>query len=104
MLTAVVSLQGHQYLVRPGEELVVDFFSERPEIKVLALYKDDKIVALGNDASKYRVNFEVVTPSQKGKKITVQTYKAKSRYRRRKGFRPLQTVVKITKIAKDGQK
>ncbi len=104
MLTAIIALQGHQYLVRPGEELTVDFLNKKPTGEVLALFDDDKLVALGSDAKKYQVEFKLLAPQKKGKKITVRTYKAKARYRRHKGFRPLQTVARVIKIAKDGQK
>ncbi len=104
MLTAVIALQGHQYLVQPGETLTVDFLEDKPKPEVLLVYDNDKIMAVGKEARRYRVDLKVVTPKQKGKKITVRTYKAKSRYRRQRGFRPLQTVVKVVKIAKNVQK
>ena len=69
---AVVDLQGHQYIVSEGAEIVVDN---------LGVAQSEKFVA-----DKVLVAF-----SQDGKDV-------KNRYARLKGFRPLQTVLTVKKI------
>lgn len=100
---AVIQLQGKQHKVTEGEILVVDKLPEAAgqKIKVtdVLLLNDGKKVTIGTPlVEKAFVSLEVVD-QQKGKKIRVATYKSKSRYRRVKGHRQHQTVLKVTKIA-----
>jgi len=99
MLTAIISLKGHQHFVKEGDALVIDFLKGQPPLAdVLAVYDDDKLLAVGTAANKYKIKLSVIEADKKGAKITARTYKAKARYRRAKGFRARQTIIKVGKI------
>ena len=102
---AVVDLQGHQYIVSEGAELIVDNVDKVQGEKLLA----DKVLALFDEkgtevkvgapyVSGAQVEFEVGT-TQKGEKVRILKFKRKTRYARLKGFRPLQTVLTVKKIS-----
>ena len=102
---AVVDLQGHQYIVSEGAELIVDNVGKAQGEKLLA----DKVLALFDEkgtevkigtpyVSGAQVEFEVGT-TQKGEKVRILKFKRKTRYARLKGFRPLQTVLTVKKIS-----
>ncbi|MDO4713598.1 MAG: 50S ribosomal protein L21 [bacterium] len=102
---AVVDLQGHQYIVAEGMELVVDNLGIAQSEKFVA----DKVLAVFDEAGKEvkvgkptvagaSVEFEV-GETRKGEKVKVLKFKRKTRYARLKGFRPLQTVLIVKKIA-----
>lgn len=98
---AVVRLFGKQHLVTEGDLLAVnakidtkDFLIN--EVLLLNVGEDLKI---GTPlVEKATVKAEVVKTG-KGKKIDVIKFKAKSRYRRKIGFRPLETTLKILSIS-----
>ncbi len=101
---AVVDLQGHQYIVSEGAEIVVDNLgvaqSEKfVADKVLVVFSQDgKDVKVGKPTIEgATVEFEVGV-TQKGEKVQVLKFKRKNRYARLKGFRPLQTVLTVKKI------
>ena len=102
---AVVDLQGHQYIVSEGAELIVDNVDKAQGEKLLA----DKVLALFDEkgtevkvgtpyVSGAQVEFEIGT-TQKGEKVRILKFKRKTRYARLKGFRPLQTVLTVKKIS-----
>ena len=98
---AVVDLQGHQYIVSEGAELIVDNVDKAQGEKLLT----DKVLALFAEVkvgtpyvSGAQVEFEVGT-TQKGEKVRILKFKRKTRYARLKGFRPLQTVLTVKKIS-----
>lgn len=99
MKYAVIAISGTQYKVEENKIITVDKLD--PTLKstdqVLLTVNEDKIV-LGTPTVKgASVDFEIVKNYQ-GDKIRVSTYKAKSRYRKTRGFRPQLTDIKITKI------
>jgi len=102
MKCAIIEFQGHQHLVREGEELVVDQLEEKKgkEVKIerVLLLEEKKKVQVGAPLVKNALVTAKVLEHFKGDKIRVATYKAKSRYRRVKGFRPALTKIKIVKI------
>ena len=101
---AVVDLQGHQYVVSEGAEIVVDNLGGAQSEKFVA---DKVLVAFSQDGKDVKVGkptiegatveFEVGV-TQKGEKVQVLKFKRKNRYARLKGFRPLQTVLTVKKI------
>jgi large subunit ribosomal protein L21 len=98
---AIVEIAGHQYQLEENDELSVNNLSAEAGKKI----KLDKVLLLANDKVeigqphlKNRVVEAEIIRNFKGKKIRVATYKAKSRYRKVKGFRPQLTKIKITKI------
>ena len=98
MKYAVIALSGTQYLVQEDQIITVDKLDPKTKSCSEVLIVDGDKVKIGQplikDAS---VDFEIVKDYQ-GKKLRVSTYKAKSRYRKTKGFRPQLTDIKITKI------
>ncbi|SRR5690606_21374844 len=98
MKYAVIALQGQQYKIKEGEELTVDKVHDKPEYEVLMLRNGDKLEIGTPHLSKTLVKLSVKEPEVKGDKITVQQFRAKSRYRRKMGFRPLQTLLTVEKI------
>ncbi|MGI5826494.1 MAG: 50S ribosomal protein L21 [Patescibacteria group bacterium] len=102
MKYAVVKIQGAQYKVSEGDEIEVNKLSEDEGKEV----KFDEVLLAGED-SKVKVG----TPTLKdafvsakivkqflGEKLHVFKYKAKVGYRRKIGFRPQKTLLKIEKI------
>jgi len=102
---AVIDFQGHQYQVSPGEEIVVDRLDQKEgasvEIDSVLLLVDGEKVSVGEPLVVGVKVVAKVLEHFKGKKIRVAKYRAKSRYRRVKGFRPQLTRLKIEKIIYD---
>lgn len=98
---AVIRINGKQYEVEEGKELLIDKISgEEINPEVLLIFEGNN-VEVGNPLlKKAKVELEILE-DVKGKKLEVSKYKAKSRYRRRRGFRPLFTkvLVKTIKLA-----
>lgn len=106
---AVIKTGGKQYRVTPGDIIVVEKLTadEGSAVifdSVLMLGEDGKAPAVGTpmiaDAT---VTGEVVEQGR-GEKITVFKKKRRQGYRRTKGHRQLQTVLKITGINGQGSK
>lgn len=96
---AVIRFAGHQYKVSEGEEILVDhLIDKKPEPEVLLVVDNDKVKVGNPKVVGVKVALKVLG-EEKGKKIDVYKYKAKSRYRKHTGFRPLYTRVKIEKIS-----
>ena len=102
-MKAVVKVKGHQHLVTEGKELLVDKLENKEGDmvsveEVLLIVTDDDKTIIGNPYIKgAKVDFSVIGDS-KGEKIRVARYKAKSRYRKVKGFTAVYTKVKVEKI------
>lgn len=95
---AIIRLQGKQHLVTEGQELVVDRLGENEAIAPeVLLIKTAKGLTIGEPIAKGSVTVERVT-DQRGEKIVVKKFKAKSRYRRTQGHRQDETVLKVTSI------
>ena len=101
MKYAVISFSGQDYKVSEGDILKVNN-TTKFEPKVMAFMNDDK--------------FEVGTPfledvivkgdilgNEKGKKLHITRFKAKSRYDKTTGYRSSLTAVRITSIGKKGE-
>jgi len=99
MKKAVIRIKNRQYEVAEGEELLIDKNLEpKVEPEVLLVFDDDNKVEVGKPVlEKAKVVLEVLD-QVKGEKVEVLKYKAKSRYRRRYGFRSLFTKVKVKEI------
>ena len=101
-MSAVVKIQGTQYLVNEGEELLVNKLSTQDKsLKYtdVLLYSDGKDFAVGKP---FLTNCIVTVENlgeEKGDKLRVSKYKAKSRYRRTVGFRSQFNRLRIEKIA-----
>lgn len=102
MKYAVIQLSGKQYKVSEGDQLTVNSLDakEGEELKIadVLLTADGDKVQVGTPVvSKAQVTLKVLN-HQKGDKIVVSKFKAKSRYRRSFGHRQHETVVQVTKI------
>lgn len=95
---AVIQIQGKQYKVEEGKELLVEKLTGKPEPKIL-LVVDDKGVRVGTpEVTGAKVDLKVVA-DEKGKKLHIFKFKAKSRYRKRMGFRPQVTRLQVGKLS-----
>jgi len=104
MKYAVVQLSGKQYKVSEGDTLVVNKIEEAQEGKEFST-SDVLLIANGKDVkigtpliAKAVVKFDVLA-QQKGDKLRVARYAAKSRYRRVVGHRQRETILKVVSIA-----
>ena len=98
---AIIKIKGQQFKVKEGDEILVGKLGEKekPEADVL-LIKKDKTVKIGKPTVKDgKVMLKVLEKEEKGKKLHVETFKAKSRYRRKIGFRPIYSRLQIIKIS-----
>jgi len=98
----IVNFKGHQYQIRPNQELIVDRLDVKAEkeftIDQVLLIKDGKKVSIGQPTvSDAKVTAEVIEHF-KGEKIRVSKFRPKTRYRRVKGFRPFLTKIKVKDI------
>jgi large subunit ribosomal protein L21 len=100
---AVIKTGGKQYLVKEGDEIIIDHISlkkdESIELPALAIIDSKKEeIEIGQPMLKKTVKAKVINDLIKGDKIRVARFKAKVRYRRVKGFRPTLTKIRIEKI------
>lgn len=101
MKYVIFSDRGKQYKAQEGQELLLDRL-ENPngklEINDVLLYIDGDAVKIGTPTVSGAKVICGIEGEERGKKLHIVTYKAKSRYRRKKGFRPIYTRVKVEKI------
>ena len=99
---AVIKLGQKQYKVQEGDTLLIDKLikpKKTLEFADVLLISDEKDIQIGTPkVSKAKVSAEVLEPKVKGDKVITVKYKAKKRYKRKVGFRPQYTEIKITKI------
>ena len=102
MKYAVVQIQGKQYTVKENDEIVVDRLDSDSTQEVtfseVLLVRDEKNITVGTPTVPNASVVATVKDHHKGEKIRVATYKSKSRYRKVKGHRSLQTTLVIKKI------
>lgn len=95
---AVLRIKGKQYKVAEGDEILVDHLEGEKVIFDVLLLSDGEKVEVGKPVvEKHQVVVKVLS-QEKGKKIDVLKYKAKSRYRKHIGFRPSYTRLQISKL------
>ena len=100
---AVIKTGGKQYRVSTGDILEID---KLPQLKESVITFEDVLLWVTGDQVKIgkpvlsdvKVRAKILE-QKKGEKIRVSKFKAKSRYRRTIGFRPLLTKVVIEDIA-----
>ena len=105
---AVIKTGGKQYKVAENDEIIV----EKLDAETGSNVTFDEVLVLGSDGSSTigaplvagaSVVGEV-TDQRKGEKVIIMKKRQRNTYRRKKGHRQLQTVVKITSILDDGKK
>ncbi|HNV45278.1 MAG TPA: 50S ribosomal protein L21 [Candidatus Woesebacteria bacterium] len=102
MKYAIIQLQGKQFQVSEGDEIIVDRLDQAEGDQFTV---NDVLLVVDGDKRKIgqpivkgaEVKCELIS-NDKGKKIRVAKYKAKSRYRKVQGHRQFQSVVKILQI------
>jgi len=96
---AILRIKGHQYKVSEGQEILVDKIGEdKLQADILLVCKEGK-VKVGKPVVKDAKVVIKVLGEEKGEKIDVYKYKAKSRYRKHIGFRPQLTRLLVQKIS-----
>lgn len=98
MKYAVIKYQGHQYKVVEGSEILVDKLLGKSEPQVLLVVDDGKVKIGKPTVKETKVKIKVLAEAEKGEKLDIFKFKAKSRYRRKTGFRPVYSKVLIEKI------
>ena len=98
---AVIRIAGKQYRVSEGEEILVDRLSDVTKVEPeVLLFVDGESVEVGKPVlEKIKVKVKVLKDVEKGEKIRVFKYKAKSRERKLRGFRAQHTRLLIEKIS-----
>lgn len=97
---AVVRLFGKQHLVKEGDLIVVNAKIDTKDLTIdeVLLLNVGEDLKIGTPLVEKAVVKVEVMKTGKGKKIDIIKFKAKSRYRRKMGFRPLETTLKILNI------
>lgn len=100
---AVIKIGGKQYRVAEGDILAVDKLpnqvGEQIDFPEVLLMIDNNHVQIGQPTVSQATVKAKILEQLKGEKIRIARFKAKVRYRRLKGFRPLLTKIQIEKIA-----
>lgn len=98
---AVIKIFDRQYLVEEKQEISIDKLKDPKKIDLqVLLFVDGDNVKIGKPTLKdVKVKVKVVSEEEKGEKLRVFKYKAKSRYRKTIGFRPKYTKLLIEKIS-----
>jgi large subunit ribosomal protein L21 len=105
MKYAIINVLGKQQRVQEGDQLVVDRIAEADFSKDKLVI--DKVLLLRTD-SEVKIGTPYVAGAtvtlkhlndQRGEKIEVRQFRAKSRYRRHLGHRQEQTVLEVAEIS-----
>lgn len=100
----VVEIQGHQRIVKQGDEIIVDRIDQEVGAHVSFAKVLCAFDATGGSVklwSPYVTGAEVkaeIKEQRRGKKVTAFKFQGKKRYQKTKGFRPHQTVLAIDSI------
>lgn len=107
MKHAVIALSGSQHLVKENDIIVVSRLSKKEgdefNLNALLLQDEDKVVVGQPELPNVQVLVKVIAHTR-GKKTRVATYKAKSRYRRVKGFKSSLSKVQVLAITSTTKK
>ncbi len=103
---AIVESGGKQYRVSPGQTIEVDHMpaaeGETVELPRVLLIADGVSTIIGTPTVDGAKVTATCLGEKKGNKIIVFKYKAKTRYRRKKGHRQPYTMLRIDDIVKLG--
>jgi large subunit ribosomal protein L21 len=100
MKYAVVRIGGKQYKAEEGKEILVDKLADpkKFEIETLLMVDGEKVETGKPVLKDAKVKIKVVADLEKGEKIEIYKFKAKSRYKRHTGFRPQYSRLLVEKI------
>lgn len=98
---AVILVGGKQFLVKEGDQLLVENLNQEANAKIdlpiLMSFNETNEVEIGAPELTKKATAEVVE-NLKGDKVRVAKFKSKVRYRKVRGFRPQLTKIKIVNI------
>ena len=101
-MLAVIKTGGKQYLVSPGEKIKIEKLNKKEGAEVtfneVLLMEKNKKVEIGDPQVKGVKVTGKVLKQDKSKKVIIFKYKAKKRYKVKKGHRQPFTEVEILKI------
>ena len=104
-MLAVIKTGGKQYLVSPGQKIKIEKLEAKEEKEItfseVLLLEKGKQLQIGTPLIKGAKVIGKVLKQGKGKKIIVFKYKAKTRYKVKRGHRQPFTEVEILKIITD---
>ncbi len=99
---AVIATGGKQYRVRPGDELEVEKLDgdvgDEVQLPAVLVVDEDGAVTTGPDLDDRTVP-ATITGHGKGDKITIFTYKNKTRQRRKQGHRQRYTTIQVGELS-----
>jgi large subunit ribosomal protein L21 len=102
MKYAVIKISGSQFKVCEGDEIEVSRLSDKEGDKIefneVLLAAADNKLKLGKPVVKDAKVSGMVLKHMLGEKVHISKFKAKTGYRRKIGFRPKLSLVKIEKI------
>jgi large subunit ribosomal protein L21 len=101
-MLAVIKTGGKQYLVTPGQKIKIEKINKKENSEIVfnqvLLLEKGKKVEIGTPLVKgAKVTGKVISQG-KGKKVIIFKYKAKKRYKLKKGHRQPFTEVEVLKI------
>ena len=100
---AIIQFVGKQFIVSPGERITVPHVEgavgDALKITDVLLTSDGTKTSIGTPFVKGSAVEAKIVSQQKGEKITVRRYKSKVRYRKTRGFRPVETDIEIVSIS-----
>jgi len=100
-MLAVIETGGKQYLVKKGDEILVEKLDTKVgaqvQIRVLLAYKDKEIL-IGRPVVKEVKVKAKLKGQEKGKKLIIFKYKRRKKYRRKIGHRQQYSRIKIESI------
>lgn len=98
---AVAEISGKQFKVEPGQELKVQKLAEASgniTFDKVLLVVENGVTKIGTPYVAGVSVVALVLGEEKGEKIHVRKFRAKSRYRKHTGFRAQLTRIKITSV------
>ncbi|PIS34854.1 MAG: 50S ribosomal protein L21 [Parcubacteria group bacterium CG08_land_8_20_14_0_20_43_9] len=101
-MLAVIKTGGKQYLVKPGDKIKVEKLGKKEGEEVsfdeVLLLERNKRLSIGSPTVKGTKVIAKVLENKKSKKVIAFKYKAKKRYKLKKGHRQPYTLVEIKEI------
>ncbi len=102
IMLAVIKTGGKQYLVSPGDKVKIEKLDKKEGVEVIfnevLLLEKNKKLEIGNPKVKGGKVIAKILKQGKAKKVIIFKYKAKKRYKVKKGHRQPFTEIEITKI------
>lgn len=97
---AVISINNNQYLVKPGSKVraLGELGKAGEEITAKTLLVKDKTVEVGSPEVDFPITLRIIA-LEKTEKVDIRIFKAKSRYRKHRGHRQMQTVLEVVSTA-----